>query len=278
MGLQPEPAAAEHPPDPDGGLFCSARGRTVIQTIDRAVAILNALRDGGQLTAAEIAAELDLPPSTIVNNLKQLQRGGLIQRDKDGGRYRLGAGVLGLARAYLDSSELRLHSSRPLTNLSRSTGLASRAAVPLHESYAIVRHEPRPGSELQLDETGLTAPLAGSAFGKVFACFLAHGASLALPQPAWPEKERVLQTGVAEERYEESAGLAEIVAIVSDNTGSAVAAVGIELPIDEWPASENAITALRRAAQQLSTALGASSWPPAVPASPVRAENEGKRP
>jgi DNA-binding IclR family transcriptional regulator len=236
----------------------------VIQTIDRVIGTLFALRSSGPMTLAELAEGLGLPASTILSNLRQLHRGRLIDHDPETGEYRLAAGLVSLGRGYLDSSQLTLRSSRWLQELSRQIGAAVRLGVPFDEEYIVVQHELRPDGTLQLSELGMSAPLQGSAFGKLFLSYRAPDVSAILSPPGSFEAERIRRSGIAEERNEASTGNAALVAAIFDRTGQIAAGIGIELAGGDWPAPKATVTALIQAAQHISTELGARAWPPVL--------------
>ena len=67
-----------------------ASDRSLVQSLDRALSILDVLRlsDGG-LTLGDVAARTGLPKSTTHRLLATLERRGLVARDADAGGYRL---------------------------------------------------------------------------------------------------------------------------------------------------------------------------------------------
>ncbi len=78
-----------------------------VQSVDRAVAILDALRaKGDYLGVTELSNELDLHKSTVHRLLVSLKRGGLVERDPRTRRYRLGIRLVELGYAVLNSRGL----------------------------------------------------------------------------------------------------------------------------------------------------------------------------
>ena len=78
-----------------------------VQSVDRAVAILDALRaKGDYLGVTELSNELDLHKSTVHRLLVSLKRGGLVERDPRTRRYRLGLRLVELGYAVLNSRGL----------------------------------------------------------------------------------------------------------------------------------------------------------------------------
>ena len=78
-----------------------------VQSVDRAVSILNALRaKGDYLGVTELSNELGLHKSTVHRLLVSLKRGGLVERDPRTRRYRLGVRLVELGYAVLNSRGL----------------------------------------------------------------------------------------------------------------------------------------------------------------------------
>jgi DNA-binding IclR family transcriptional regulator len=79
----------------------------VIQSIDRAMAILTALQERRQMSLSELATRLQLPPSTAHGIVRSLVDTEMVDQDRRSKRYQLGPAVLRLGNAYLDGLELR---------------------------------------------------------------------------------------------------------------------------------------------------------------------------
>jgi DNA-binding IclR family transcriptional regulator len=78
-----------------------------VQSVDRAVAILEALRaEGDYLGVTQLSNELGLHKSTVHRLLVSLKRGGLVERDPRTRRYRLGLRLVELGNAVLNSRGL----------------------------------------------------------------------------------------------------------------------------------------------------------------------------
>ena len=81
----------------------------MIQSVDRALRIVTVLQGARHRSLGEIAARLDLPPSTVHGIIRTLLAHGMVQQERDSGRYRLGPATLRLGNVYLDTLELRSH-------------------------------------------------------------------------------------------------------------------------------------------------------------------------
>src|SRR2546426_9907982 len=68
-----------------------------VRAVERAIAILDVLAQGGSRTGAEIARELHVHRSTALRLLGTLERHALVERDQRTARYRLGRRLTQLA-------------------------------------------------------------------------------------------------------------------------------------------------------------------------------------
>src|SRR5437763_7527941 len=70
-----------------------------VQSVDRAVTVLEILARRGEAGVTEIALELGVHKSTAFRLVSVLEARGLVEQNADRGKYRLGLGVLRLAGA-----------------------------------------------------------------------------------------------------------------------------------------------------------------------------------
>jgi DNA-binding IclR family transcriptional regulator len=250
----------------------------VIQAIDRAARVLSSLQGARHLGIAELAAALQLPPSTVHGIVKSLQAHGLVAKEPNGSRYMLGPALLKLSNVYLDTLDVRARAMRWTAELSRRSGLATRLGVELFDEVIVIHHDPRPDGTEQMPETGLSIPAHASAMGKVLLAYndeqaapiLAAGAPRALtgdtitdPDALRAQFTEIRERGWADEVDEAVLGEASVAAPIADRTGAVVAALAVVLPSSDWPADDAVHNALREAARNISRELGATGWPPA---------------
>ncbi|MFF7883757.1 IclR family transcriptional regulator [Streptomyces sp. NPDC007896] len=72
---------------------------TGVQSVDRAVSILEILAQRGEAGVSEVAAEIDVHKSTAFRLLGALEARGLVEQTAERGKYRLGLGIVRLAGA-----------------------------------------------------------------------------------------------------------------------------------------------------------------------------------
>jgi DNA-binding IclR family transcriptional regulator len=247
----------------------------VIQSVDRAIRILLALQGERRLGIADLAARLELAPSTVHGIVKTLAAHHLVVQDSDSGRYQLGPAVLRLGNVYLDTLELRSRAIPWSEELARRTGMAVRTGVLAGEDVVIIHHEPRPDGSRQMPETGIVIPAHASALGKAQLAFLAAQADdvLAAAHRSMTgetvtdatELRRqfadIARTALAEEKDEAVLGESSIAAPIFGPAGRAIGAIAVVLPTTDWPVVEAVRDALREAARNVSRELGAPRWP-----------------
>jgi IclR family transcriptional regulator, KDG regulon repressor len=147
------------------------------QTVERATFVLACFSAAEpHLTLADLAARLDLHPSTLYRYVASLQDAGLLERDRRRGGYQLGPRVIELAGIALNQIEVRKHAFDELEALRDESGLLTNLGVlfegdVLHIDQAWPRGVPRMYTTI-----GRRAVAHCTAMGKVL---LAHR--------QWPE-------------------------------------------------------------------------------------------
>ena len=252
----------------------------MIQSVDRAIRILAALQGARRMSLSELAARLELPPSTVHGIIRTLVDHGMVTQERGSGRYQLGPAVLRLGNVYLDTLELRSRAVTWSEELARRSGFAVRTGVLLGDDVVIIHHEPRPDGSRQMPEVGIVIPAHASALGKALLAFLPDDAKRLLDGPPLrsmtgetvtdpallaAQLDQVGTSGIALESDEAVLGECGAAAAVFDATGLAVGAVGVVVPSNEWPVDDGVVDAVRSTARTISRELGASRWP----ASPV---------
>lgn len=142
-----------------------------VQSLERAMALLEAFRSHETLGIAQMARQLDLPRATVHRLVQTLAAGGYLQQDAATGKYHLGFGLLSLARNALDRMDWRKVAAARMRELAEETGESVYLGVLHHHSVVFIEEvvSSRPvrlGSSL-----GMVAPLHCTAAGKcILAC------------------------------------------------------------------------------------------------------------
>jgi DNA-binding IclR family transcriptional regulator len=256
------------------GIGVASEG-VVIQSVDRAIRILLALQGERRLGIAELAARLELAPSTVHGIVKTLAAHNLVIQDAATGRYQLGPTVLRLGNVYLDTLELRSRAVPWSEELARRTGLAVRTGVLAADEVVIIHHEPRPDGSRQMPEIGIVIPQHASALGKAQLAFLPEeaervfgarhrsmtGETITDAAELRRQLATIARTAIAEEKDEAVLGESSVAAPIFGAHNTTVGAIGVVLPTTDWPVGEPVLDALREAARNISRELGANRWP-----------------
>jgi DNA-binding IclR family transcriptional regulator len=147
------------------------RSSTFVQSVDRAISVMEFLSQRGWSGVTEVANELDVHKSTAYRLLTTLRDRGLVEQDAVTEKYRLGFGLVLLAstvRADLDI----LRCARPVCErLSDQTQETVTVAVLEGDDAVVIHQNISRSSALNVDWTGMHTPLHATAAGKIF---LAH--------------------------------------------------------------------------------------------------------
>ena len=247
----------------------------MIQSVDRAVRVLTALQGSRRMALSELAARLELPPSTVHGLVRTLVSHGLVVQERGSGRYQLGPAVLRLGNVYLDTLELRSRAIPWAEEVARRTGLAVRTAVLLLDDVVIIHHEPRPDGSRQMPEVGIVIPAHACALGKAILAFSGvagqgvrqaplksmTGETITSVTELRAELAEVRSTALALEQEEALLGECGIAAPVFDGHADVAGAIGVVVPSAAWPVDDSVRGAVRAAARAVSRELGAPGWP-----------------
>ena len=151
------------PQAPDG----DAGAATGVQSVDRALTILELLARGGEAGVTEVAAELGVHKSTAFRLVATLEAHRLVEQTEDRGKYRLGVGVLRLAGATSARLDVVQEARSLCRQLAADTGETVNIAV-LSESSALYLDQVAGSSALQPHNwVGQHIPLHATSNGKV---------------------------------------------------------------------------------------------------------------
>ncbi len=151
----------------------------VVQSVDRAITVMEILAREGWAGVTEIARELDIHKSTVFRLLATLERRGVVEQHAETQKYRLGFAVLRFAGAVRSSLDLVRAARGVCDRLSRRTDETVTIAV-LEELDVVNIHQVNlSSSRVTVDWLGSHTPVHCTASGKVF---LAHATPAMLDQ------------------------------------------------------------------------------------------------
>src|ERR1700674_5493745 len=226
----------------------SANGKrdpSLIQSVDRAVAILDLLAQEGWRTGAEVARGLHVHRSTALRLLGTLERHALVERDPHTAKYRLGPRLPQLASVVTGEVDLRVL-ARPICARLAGT-LGETVTLDVLDADEIVPIEQATGSTsvVSINWLGRRTPIHCTASGKVILAFAPNALRqrlLALPlERRTPhtivnraeleeQLEVAREAGVARTYEELEVGLNAIAAPVHSADGAVVGAIDVSGP------------------------------------------------
>ncbi|MGW0338103.1 IclR family transcriptional regulator [Streptomyces sp. NPDC003011] len=219
---------------------------SAVQSVDRAVSVLEILARHGEAGVTEIADELDVHKSTAFRLLGVLENRGLVAQAKDRGKYYLGAGVLRLAGA----AAVRLDISQEGVPVCRETadelGETVNIAVLDDDAAVNIMQARGTASVTAQNWLGRRTPLHATSSGKVLLAHLPptlREGLLARSLPRFTERtitgasvlrgelEAVVEQGYALTLEELELGLAAVAAPIRAHDGKVIAAISVSGPV-----------------------------------------------
>ncbi|MGH3345519.1 MAG: IclR family transcriptional regulator [Nocardioides sp.] len=243
-----------------------------VQSVDRALTILEVLARVGEAGVTEIAAELDVHKSTAFRLVATLEQHRLVEQAGDRGKYRLGVGVLRLAGATTARLDL-VQEARPVCRqLAADTGETVNIAV-LSERSALYLDQVAGSSALQPHNwVGQHIPLHATSNGKVLLSGLDRPRLDAIlgSLPTYTshtitkkaalrgELDRVREQGYAVAVDELEVGLTAVAAPIRNSHGDVVASMSVSGPTFRLSADrvDGVSRQLVEAAEEVSHRLG----------------------
>ena len=216
-----------------------------VQSVDRAITVLEILAHRGAAGVSEVATELAVHKSTAFRLLGALEGRGLVEQTGDRGKYRLGIGLLPLAGAVSDRLDVTRQGHDVCERLAADVGETINVAI-LQEHYAVnVDQALGPSTVSTRNWVGRLTPLHCTSSGKILLAHLpAQRRSAVLTAAGTPaltphtlsaaalerdlDKIRRVGYAVAVEEYE--IGLNAAAAPVLDRSGQVVAALSLSGP------------------------------------------------
>ncbi|WP_394216794.1 IclR family transcriptional regulator [Brachybacterium vulturis] len=244
-----------------------------VQSVERAAQVMEILAREGTAGVGEIARELGVHGSTASRLLTALEAYDLVERDGDGGRSRLGVGVLRLAAAARSGMDLTAQAGPVCEALAEELGETVNVAV-LRGGAAVNVHQAQGGRTVALHNwVGYRTVLHATSSGKMLMAHLPAAtleAALEAPRESFTEATitsaetlrrqfaEARERGWAEAVEEFEDGLNAAAVPIRGPEGEVVAAVSVAGPAYRLAPEDlpRAAEVLRRGAEQISRRLG----------------------
>jgi DNA-binding IclR family transcriptional regulator len=245
----------------------------LVQSVDRAVTVLEILARRSEAGVTEIAAELGVHKSTAFRLVAVLEHRGLVEQTADRGKYRLGFGVVRLAGAATAQLDLAKEGRPICERLAAELGETVNIAI-FDEGYATNISQVRGTASVSSHNwIGQRTPLHATSSGKVLLAFRLDEAQQELlsrplarftpktitnPDELRKELARVCERDWASTHEELEVGLNAVAAPIRAHDGAVVAAVSASGPsyrlaVESYPAVAQRVLA---AASTISARLG----------------------
>ncbi|MBJ7340936.1 IclR family transcriptional regulator [Mycolicibacterium sp.] len=249
-----------------------ARSATV-QSVDRALVVLEILATLGQAGVTEIAAELGVHKSTVSRLISVLEARGYVEQLSDRGKYRLGFAVARLARSTSAQLDLVKQSQAACDALALESGETTNLAVLDEDRIVNVAEAIGPAGIALRTWVGQSCPAHATSSGKVLLAGLEVAElrrrlpsrldsftadTLTARSALEAELDVVRERGWASVCEELEVGLNAVAAPVYDADGRVAAALSVSGPSYRLSVDEFAATAKRTiaAAETISRRLG----------------------
>ena len=222
----------------------TATAQGAVQSVERALAILDLLAQAGEAGVTEISVKLGVHKSTAFRLVSTLERGGLVEQSEDRGKYHLGMGILRLAGATSARLDV-VQQARPICRrLAAETGETVNIAV-LSGGSALYLDQVAGASSLQPHNwVGQHIPLHATSNGKVLIAWLSDGelrgtvgqltaytdATIATRRQLRAELDEVRRLGYAVAVDELEIGLTALAAPIRNAHGDVIASVSLSGP------------------------------------------------
>lgn len=217
-----------------------------VQSVDRAISVLEILAQRGEAGVSEVAGEIEVHKSTAFRLLGALEARGLVEQAGERGKYRLGFGIVRLAGAVTGRIDITQQGRPVCERLAEEIGETVNIAV-MQEHYAINLYQVRgPGAITAHNWVGQLTPLHATSSGKILLAHLPSKDRAALLSAAGLKKvtprtitaRTKLEKNLAEARErgyawaleELELGLHAIAAPIRNREGEVVAAVSASGP------------------------------------------------
>ncbi len=247
-------------------------GESTVQSVDRAVTILELLAQHGAVGVTALAAELGVHKSTASRLVSALERRGLVEQIEDRGHYRLGPGILRLAGATDARLDLVQEARGVCRRLAAETQETIHLAVLSAGSALYIDQVSGTGTHSSYNWVGQHIPLHATSNGKILLSELpdADLDPLLAELPAYTpstvteraallrELREARERGYATARDELDVGLTAMAAPIRDVHGHLIASLSVSGPTFRFDATRRAevLPLLIDAAREVSARMG----------------------
>ena len=218
---------------------------TSLRSVNRALSALELVADAGELGVTELGRRLGVHKATASRLAATLAERGLLERDPQTDRYRLGFGLVRLAGAAMARLDLVSSARATLDDLAERTHETVTIGVLSHDDVVSVDQVTGTRSIVSVSWVGKRTPLHTTSTGKVFLAFMgddererrlaepleaATPRSVTSPETVRTQLAEIRRRGYAQTLEELEVGLNAVAAPVRQGDGTVIAALSVSGP------------------------------------------------
>jgi IclR family acetate operon transcriptional repressor len=218
---------------------------TSLRSVNRALTALELVADAGELGVTELGRRLGVHKATASRLAATLADRGLLERDLQTDRYRLGFGLVRLAGAAMARLDLVSSARATLDDLAERTHETVTIGVLSHDDVVSVDQVTGTRSIVSVSWVGKRTPLHTTSTGKVFLAFMgddererrlaepleaATPRSVTSPETMRTQLAEIRRRGYAQTLEELEVGLNAVAAPVRQGDGTVIAALSVSGP------------------------------------------------
>ncbi len=256
--------------------FDSEPGQSTIQSLDRALNVLDALANSTGMTLTELAQHLDQSPATMYRVLMTLDARSIVEIEPLSQTWHIGPMAFRLGSAFLRRSSVAERSRQVMRELMEKTGETSNLGIERNGEVMFISQIETQESIRAFFPPGTLSPMHASGIGKALlsqysedriARFLRRTALQQFTQKTYSDPESLRQElamirdrGYAFDDEEKAVGMRCVAAPIFDIYGDAVAGISVSGPTNRMTGDriDQIGQLVRDAAAQVSRGLGGS--------------------
>ncbi|MEY8829995.1 HTH-type transcriptional regulator BhcR [Sedimentitalea sp. XS_ASV28] len=255
--------------------FSGKTAQITIQSLDRALEVLDRLTNSGGLTLTEISTELDQSPATIYRVLSTLEARGYVEMDPAAQAWHIGPTAFRLGSAFLRRSSVAERSRPVMHELMQATGETSNLGIERQGEVMFVSQVETNESIRAFFPPGTLSPMHASGIGKALLSRLGEeqlaryfrtcrqdrftDKTITTPDGLRAELAQIRAQGYSFDDEERTGGMRCVAAPILNLYGEAVAGISVSGPTNRMGLDRIAEIGelVRVAASTISRGLGA---------------------
>ena len=257
--------------------FSGSASQSTIQSLDRALDVLETLAPAKGMTLSEISRALDQSPATIYRVLSTLESRGVVEADPVTQAWYIGATAFRLGSAFLRRSSVLERSQPAMRGLMEATGETSNLGIERNGDVLFVAQVETHESIRAFFPPGTVSPMHASGIGKALlsrydadqiALFLKRrplkrftDKTITEPDALIEEMRLTRERGYAFDDEEKATGMRCVAAPIINAWGTAIAGISVSGPTHRMPSDqiERIGRLVRDAAAQVSESIGSAT-------------------